>query len=127
MTSPAPAFIPPPGAGQSTATPDGSSRPTAASGAPHAAPPPATRAASAKIWAGRIAGFFFTILELCALGALLGAIIFPLVGPWGGLHKSREEMILLGARTGAFFFLVWAPGVALVRAFMRAATLRKRA
>lgn len=88
--------------------------------------PTTTRAPFATIWAGRIAGFFFTIFELCALGALLGAIIFPLVGPWGGLHKSRDEMILLGARTGGFFFLVWAPGVALVRAFMRAATLRRR-
>lgn len=81
-------------------------------------------AAFAKRWGVRLAGFLFTVLGMCALGALLGAVIFPLVGPLGGAYKTRDELVVIGARTGGFFFLVWAPGIALVRQFMRAAKNR---
>lgn len=84
----------------------------------------ATAAGLAKRWGLRLAGFFLTVIGLCALGALLGAWVFPLVGPWGGAYKTREELVVLGAKTGGFFFMVWAPGVALVREFMRAAKNR---
>jgi hypothetical protein len=78
-----------------------------------------------KLWSARLGGFLFTVLGLCALGALLGAILFPLVGPLGGAVKTRDELIVLGARTGGFFFMVWAPGIALVRMFMRATKPQK--
>ena len=81
---------------------------------------------TARRWAALAGGFLFTVLGLCALGALLGAIVFPVVGTLGGAHKTRDELIVLGARTGGFFFLVWAPGAALVRMFMRAASARGR-
>ncbi len=73
-----------------------------------------------QLWARRVGGFFLTVLGLCALGSLLGAVAFPLVGGLGGSTKTREELIVAGARTGGFFFMVWAPGVALVREFVRA-------
>ena len=81
--------------------------------------------ATLKLWAARVGGFFFTVLGLCALGALLGAIFFPLVGSLGGAPKTREELVVLGARTGGFFFMVWAPGAALVREFWRAGRAKK--
>ncbi len=81
---------------------------------------------TARRWAALVGGFFFTVLGLCALGALFGAIVFPIAGALAGAHKTRDELIVLGARTGGFFFLVWAPGLALVRMFMRTAAARKR-
>jgi hypothetical protein len=77
-----------------------------------------------QLWARRAGGFFITVLGICALGSLLGAVAFPLVGGLGGTMKTREELIVAGARTGGFFFMVWAPGIALVREFFRAG--RKR-
>ncbi len=76
---------------------------------------------SQKFWAARASGFFFTVLGIVALGALLGAIIFPLAGRLGGSHKTTAELVLFGAKTLGFYFFVWAPGIALVREFMRAA------
>ncbi|MCU0792937.1 MAG: hypothetical protein MUE42_08835 [Opitutaceae bacterium] len=78
-----------------------------------------------KRWALHVAGFAITVLGLCALGALLGAIAFPLVGELGGAPKTRDELIVLGTRTGGFFFMVWAPGAALVREFWRAGRLTR--
>lgn len=77
-----------------------------------------------RLWSRRAGGFFLTILGVCALGALLGAIAFPIAGGLGGSMKTRDELIVIGAKTGGFFFMVWAPGIALVREFVRAG--RKR-
>lgn len=67
-----------------------------------------------------IGGFHLTILGLCAFGALLGAIAFPLAGLLGGSHFSSAELITKGIKMGGFYFMVWAPGAALVREFWRA-------
>ena len=80
-----------------------------------------------KFWAARAGGFLFTVIGIVALGALLGAIIFPLVGRLIGSHKTTAELVVFGARTLGFYFFVWAPGIALVREFMRAAAARSRA
>lgn len=77
-----------------------------------------------QLWACRAGGFSLTVLGVCALGALLGAVVFPIAGGLGGSMKTRDELILVGARTGGFFFMVWAPGVALVREFVRAGKKR---
>jgi len=74
----------------------------------------------AQLWTRRASGFCFTVVELCALGAFLGAILFPLAGELGGILKPREELIVLGVKSGGFIFMVWAPGIALVREFWRA-------
>jgi hypothetical protein len=79
---------------------------------------------SQKLWAGRVAGFLFTVLEIVVLGAVLGAVIFPVAGKLGGAQKSTAELVLFGAKTLGFYFFVWAPGIALVREFMRAAKQR---
>jgi hypothetical protein len=82
---------------------------------------------AAEIWVRRAGRFLLTVLALCALGAALGATLFPIVGKLGGTHKPVLELVVRGARTGGFFFLVWAPGLALVREFMRAAREKQRA
>lgn len=79
----------------------------------------------AKFWLHRIGGFFLTVLGLCALGGLLGAVVFPLAGRWGGSTKTHAELVVFGAKSGAFYFMVWAPGAALVREFMRGAQARR--
>jgi hypothetical protein len=77
-----------------------------------------------QLWARRVGGFFISVLGICALGALLGAVAFPVVGGLGGSMKTHDELIVAGAKTGGFFFMVWAPGVALVREFVRAGKKR---
>ena len=79
----------------------------------------------AKFWSRRAGGFFLTILALCALGGLLGELIFPLAGRCGGSEKTYAELVVAGVKSGAFICMVWAPGVALVREFMRGAKERK--
>ena len=78
-----------------------------------------------RFWAARVAGFFLTVLGLCALGGLLGGIVFPLAGRLAGAHSSHESMVVAGVKSGAFIFMVWAPGVALVREFIRGAKARR--
>lgn len=85
------------------------------------------RAEVAKRWRGHFIDFHFAVLGLCTLGALLGAILFPLFGRLGGAHRSSPELIIMGVRMGGFYFLVWAPGAALVREFWRAARRAPRA
>ena len=77
-----------------------------------------------KFWLHRVAGFFLTVLGLCALGGLLGALVFPLAGHFGGSVKTHEELVVKGAKSGSFIFMVWAPGAALVREFIRGAKAR---
>lgn len=80
-----------------------------------------------KFWLHRTGGFFLTVLGLCALGGLLGAVIFPLAGSWAGSTKTHAELVVIGAKSGSFIFMVWAPGAALVREFMRGAKARDNA
>lgn len=60
------------------------------------------------------------IVGLTVLGAALGAVAFPLWGLAFGLKKTAAELALFGARTLGFYFLMWAPGIALVAGVMRA-------
>jgi Zn-dependent protease with chaperone function len=59
--------------------------------------------------------YFLTwTLGLTALGALLGLVLFPLVG-WGvGLNRTPGDLALAGIRILGFYFGIWAPGIALV-------------
>ncbi len=84
----------------------------------------AKRFTEARCWRIRFAGFYLSVLGICALGALLGAVVFPIAGGLGASAKTRDELVVAGAKLGGFFFLVWAPGVALVREFVRAGKKR---
>ncbi len=58
-------------------------------------------------------------VALTAVGALLGAAIWPLVGLWVGTQKQAGELALAGGRDLGFYFFVWAPGTAIVVATIR--------
>lgn len=88
-----------------------------------AAAPRSGRARRALRWVGW--GVFFTI-EGTAIGALLGAISFPLVAWAIGAERSTAEFVLLGARNLGFWFFIWSPGLALVRCTMRWHAERER-
>lgn len=80
-----------------------------------------------SFWMRRAGGFFLSVIVLCLIGVALGAAVFPWAGKLGGSRKSLIELAVLGARTGGFFFLVWAPGAALVHEFIRAEKERRKA
>lgn len=58
--------------------------------------------------------FLIWTLGLIATGAVLGMLIYPLLGRVAGLNRASGELALTGLRTLAFYFLMWAPGIALV-------------
>jgi len=68
----------------------------------------------------RWAGFFlFYALTLVAIGAVTGCIVFSLLGPLFLEHSSRSEIAFYGLKTGAILAGIWAPGVAIVKCFVR--------
>ncbi len=75
------------------------------------------RALQASHWAVYFSAW---ILGLVLVGTLLGAILFPLGGLL--LHAERSSLALMirGARFGSFYFLIWAPAIALAASVMRA-------
>ncbi len=60
------------------------------------------------------------IVGITALGAVLGAVLFPLWGVVFSLQKSSGELAVFGIRTLSFYFLMWAPGIAIVLCVKRA-------
>ncbi|MFH1496538.1 MAG: hypothetical protein ABII82_01815 [Verrucomicrobiota bacterium] len=60
------------------------------------------------------------IVGITALGAVVGAVVFPLWGLLFGLERGAGELAMTGARTLGFYFLIWAPGIALVLCVKRA-------
>lgn len=60
------------------------------------------------------------ILGLSALGAILGMIAFPLGGLIVGAERTSLQLLVRGARFGSFYFLIWAPAIAIAACTMRA-------
>jgi hypothetical protein len=60
------------------------------------------------------------ILGLVLLGTVLGAIFFPLGGLLLHAERSPATLLIRGARFGSFYFLIWAPAIALAASVMRA-------
>lgn len=58
-------------------------------------------------------------------GALLGAVLFPLLGRLGGSSKDLGALALLGVRNLGFYAFVWAPGAAIVLVVMDEAKRRR--
>ena len=54
-----------------------------------------------------------------ALGALLGALLFPLAGLLLGMDLTISQMIVNGARDGGFYFCMWGPGLAFLYTVMQ--------
>ncbi len=58
-------------------------------------------------------------------GAVLGAIIFPIVGTLAGMDMTVPAMIKSGARQIGFLTFIWAFGIAVVMAFQHAHRRRR--
>ncbi|WP_221030060.1 hypothetical protein [Actomonas aquatica] len=60
--------------------------------------------------------FYFLkwMLGITLAGAVLGAIIFPLVGLIFETGYTPSQLVMNGVKTLGFFFGIWAPGTALV-------------
>ena len=64
--------------------------------------------------------FLFWVAVIVGTGALLGAVLFPLTGWFFHTGYTPWQLVLNGGRTGGFYFLLWAPGTAVVLCVMRA-------
>ncbi|MDX2187380.1 MAG: dihydrofolate reductase family protein [Opitutaceae bacterium] len=67
-----------------------------------------------------VACFLAWVFGLIAIGGLAGAILFPLFGPFFGAELPGPKLMLAGLKFGSFYFMIWAPGVAIVATVMRA-------
>ncbi len=56
---------------------------------------------------------------ITAVGAILGAAIWTLVGAWSGSPQEPWALALTGIRTLGFYFFIWAPGTGIVIATIR--------
>ena len=72
-----------------------------------------------RSWIQWIGLFLLFTVEITAVGALLGAVTFPIAGILIGAERGWAELTLLGLRNIGFWFFIWAPGIALVRCIMR--------
>jgi len=86
-------------------------------------PTKSARPSSAGGWIGlglRWVGiFFFYAITMVAIGAATGAAVFSLLGPLFLDNSSRGEIAFYGLKTGAILAGIWAPGVAIVKCFVR--------
>lgn len=57
---------------------------------------------------------------LIAMGTVLGMILFPLGGLVVGAERTPLELLVRGAKFGSFWFLLWAPAIAITATVMRA-------
>ncbi len=64
--------------------------------------------------------FLFWVALIGTAGAVLGATLFPLAGWLFHLGRPAGRLALEGASMAGFFFLIWAPGTAIVLCVMRA-------
>ncbi len=63
--------------------------------------------------------FVWVTTLITAVGAILGAALWPLVGIWTGTQQPLWELALAGLRTLGFYFFIWAPGTGIVVATIR--------
>jgi hypothetical protein len=60
------------------------------------------------------------LVGVIGVGAVLGAIAFPVVGVMADTGRTTGQLVFAGVRTLGFFGLVWAPGIALVMTVKKA-------
>ena len=64
--------------------------------------------------------FLLVTTAIVAVGAVLGAVTFPLAGLIFDTGFTGAELARNGIRTLGFYFFIWAPGIAGVLCVMRA-------
>lgn len=65
-------------------------------------------------WAGWIGIGLLIVLAMVTAGGLLGGLLYPLVGTLIGKDLTVLRMVRLGFMDGAFYALIWAPGMSIV-------------
>jgi hypothetical protein len=70
--------------------------------------------------------FLLWTIGLIAVGTVAGTLLFPLVGTLIGAQFTLGELAINGAKMLGFYFMLWAPGLALVMTIKRAYEQRKR-
>ena len=64
--------------------------------------------------------FLLFTIEVTAIGALAGGIVFPILGAIFDWERGWEELAMNGIKNIGFWAFIWAPGIAIVRCIMRA-------
>jgi NADH:ubiquinone oxidoreductase subunit H len=64
--------------------------------------------------------FLAWVVGLVVLGATLFALLFPVGGWLLGSERTSLALLRRGAGFGGFYFLIWAPAIALCACVMRA-------
>ena len=67
-----------------------------------------------------VAWWHLLVFGLILAGGFVGSLLFLLVGTLPRLDYTASEMAFNGLRDGAFFALIWAPGISLVACVMQA-------
>ncbi|MBC2601919.1 hypothetical protein [Puniceicoccus vermicola] len=73
-------------------------------------------------WAGI---FLYYTLGMVLIGATTGCLVFLILGPLFLKDETTWNIALYGLKTGTILSGIWAPGVAIVKCFMRGAKERK--
>ena len=69
--------------------------------------------------------FLAIVVIIATIGAVFGAVAFPLFGLVTGADFPPGRLALKGAKTLGFYFTLWAPGIALVLCVKRAYEQRR--
>jgi len=71
--------------------------------------------------------FLVIVVVIAAAGAVFGAVAFMLFGLVTGADFPLARLALKGAKTLGFYFMLWAPGIAIVLCVKRAYEHRRAA
>ena len=64
--------------------------------------------------------FLLVTIEVTAIGALAGGIVFPILGAIFDWERGWAELAMNGIKNIGFWAFIWAPGIALVRCVIHA-------
>jgi hypothetical protein len=67
-----------------------------------------------------IATWHLMVAGIVAMGGLVGALLFPLIGSFARMDYTVVAMLRRGLLDGAFYALIWAPGISFVWCAVRA-------
>jgi hypothetical protein len=90
-----------------------------------------TRREGERRWSAFVRAFAWVrlwhgmVFAAVATGALIGGILFSLIGTLIGMEPAPYNMLLSGLRDGAFYVFIWAPGASLIACVMLAFHGRK--
>ncbi len=71
--------------------------------------------------------FSIWVAGIILLGAVIGALVFPVGGMILESPKTLAQLAWKGVRFMSFYFMIWAPGIALVATVARAYRLHQAA